>query len=324
MAAAGAWRFVANCSQGELVTVASLRHCGEVRAWPIIGGMGVIQRIGWAAAAGCGLVWGTAGLAADEPAPQRELLQPPRHAVPSPITDRLALRGLYFGQQLSTVVRYDNSAGVPGTLLDVEGQLGVPDTLDQGAADFMFRILDRHRIRVDYTQQVRNGEVLTATPIRFGNEIYPANERVQTHMDLRRFGITYTYSVVRSEKVEIGAGLGLNLLQVEGTLAAPARFLSEREDAAGPFPTLAVDGTWRFTKRFSVNAAFQYLGQSIDEVSGSYKSWSADVQFRAHRNLAIGAGYAATRYRITSTDDDLSGYFKLKYEGPQLFLRVSY
>jgi hypothetical protein len=314
---------VAIGSQGEPVTVASLRHCGGVCAWPIIGRMGVIQRIGWSAVMGCSLAWQT-GLAAEEAAPQRELLQPPTHAVPSPITDRLALRGIYYGQKLSTAVRYDNSAGVPGTLLDAESQLGVPDTLDQGAVDFMFRMLDRHRIRVDYAQQVRNGDVVTATPIRFGNAVYPANERVLTHMDLRRFGITYTYSVVRSEKVEIGAGLGINLLQVEGTLEAPARFLREQEDAAGPFPALAVDGSWRVTKRFSVNAAFQYLGQSIDEVSGNYKSWSADVQFRAFRNLSIGAGYAATRYRITSTDDELAGYFKLKYEGPQLFLRVSY
>jgi hypothetical protein len=286
--------------------------------------MGVIQRIAWLAAIGCSLALGTAAHAAETAPAQRELLQPPKHAVPSPITDRLALRGMYYGQRLSTLVRYDNSAGVPGTLLSAEQQLGIADTLDQGAVDLMFRLLERHRIRVDYQQQKRNGDVFADTPIRFGDDVYFANERVLTHLDLRRFGITYTYSVVRSEKMEIGAGLGLNLLQVEGTLEAPARFLRETQDAAGPFPTLAVDGTWRFAKRFSVNGAFQYLGQSIDDVSGSYKAWSADVQFRPLRNLAIGAGYAQTRYRIESTDDELAGYFRLKYKGPQLFLRFSY
>lgn len=254
----------------------------------------------------------------------RELLQPPTRTDPGPITDRLAVRALYYGQSIDTLVRYDDDAGAPGTLLAAEDRLGLADRLDQGAVDLMFRMLERHRIRADYHQQTRDGDVVIDEPIQFGNDDYFAGERVLTHMDLRRFGLAYTYSLVRKEKLELGLGLGINLLQMEGTLEAPARFVRERQDVAGPFPTLAVDATWQFARRFSLNTAAQFLAGKVDEVDGSYASWSADVQFRPLRNLAVGAGYARTRYRIDSTDDDLAGYFRLKYQGLQLFLRASF
>lgn len=262
---------------------------------------------------------------AEEAAPaQRELLQPPRYTIPGPITDRLAVRGIVRTQDISTRVRYDDDAGVPGTLLAVEDQLGVPDALDQGTADLMFRMLDRHRIRVDYQQQVRNGDTVTAIPIRFGDATYLASERVLTHLDLRRFGMTYTYSLVRNEKFELGAGIGIHLLQAQGELEAPARFVREQEDVAGAFPTLATDMTWQFARRLSLNGAVQFLGGNVNDVSAGYLAWNADVQFRAFRNLAVGAGWAMTRYRIDSSNEDASGYFRLKYQGPQFFLRVSY
>lgn len=270
------------------------------------------------------LVLPAPALHAVEAAETRELLQPPKQVAPGPITDHLALRGIYYGQSLDTLVRYDNAAGVPGTLLSAEQTLGLADRLDQGAVDLTFRLLERNRIRADYQQHRRSGEVQPDEPIRFGDDIYLGGERVLSQMDLRRFGITYSYSLLRKEKFEFGLGLGINLLQMEGSLEAPARFVREQLDVAGPFPTLAADMTWQFAQRFSLNAAVQYLAANLDEVEGSYSSWSADLQFRPLRNLAVGAGYAATRYRVDSTDEDMAGYFRLKYQGLQLFLRVSY
>lgn len=263
-------------------------------------------------------------LPAAEPPAARELLQPPKQVDPGPITDRFALRGLYYGPSIGTRVRYDDSNGVAGTLLDAETQLGLADRLDQGAVDLTFRMLERHRIRADYQQQGRNGDVLLASPVEFGNDSYFAGERVVSRMDLRRFGLAYSYSLVHRDNLEIGLGLGINLLQMEGSLAAPARFEREQLDVAGPFPTVAADATWQFARRFSLNAAGQFLAGNGEDVEGSYSAWSADVQFRPLRNLAVGAGYAGTRYRIDSTDQDMAGYFRLSYHGPQLFLRVSF
>jgi hypothetical protein len=254
----------------------------------------------------------------------RELLQPPKTTIASPITDRFALRGIYQHNALDTRLRYDNSVGDPGTLFSAEDTLGMKDLAALGAVDFWFRIADRHRIRTDFTKITRKGDEVLVGELRFGDDIYDANDRVQSSMDLRRFGVGYTYSLLRKEKIEIGLGLDVHLLQLEGSASVPARFLREQLDTAGPFATLAFDLSWRFTRRFSFNAAGHWLDLSVGDVEGGYQQWHADVQFRAWRNLAFGAGYTQTQYRVDSTDPEFAGFFDMKYSGPEAFVRVSF
>lgn len=263
------------------------------------------------------------GLAA-EGAPQRELLQPPKHAIASPITDRFAIRGVYFRPSIETALRYDASNGTPGTLLSGERTLLLEDRVDQGWLDLMFRIGERHRIRAEYYQQVRTGDTVLGGEILFGDETYLAGDRVLSRTDLRKLDVAYTFSMLRYERFEAGLGLGIHLLQLEGSLNAPARFQRTQLDTAGPFPTLTADATWRITRGISLNGSVHFLHASTDEVDGRYLSWRADVQYRGFRNLAFGLGYALTHYKVDSTDPDESGYFDFRYDGPEVFLRVSF
>jgi hypothetical protein len=256
--------------------------------------------------------------------PGRELLKPPVKEIASPITDRFAIRGLFLTSDISTMLRYDNNAGVPGTMIDGENMLGFPGRLRKPGLDMMFRIGKRHRIHADFYQMTRSGDEVINQQIRFGEDIYQANDRVVSTMDLRRMGIAWTYSALRTEKVELGIGLALHLMQVEGDLQVPARFERERLDAAGPFPSLAAEGTWRMTRRFSLNVAGNWLGGNIDAVKGRYLAMHGDVQFRARPNLALGAGYSRTQFRVDSRTTDFAGFLNLKYKGPEAFLRVSF
>jgi len=273
------------------------------------------------------LLAGSAAASASEPAaapaPQRELLQPPRMRIASPITDRLAVNIRFYMPSIATDVRYDASNGTPGTALTGEGTLGLEDQLKQASIDLQFRMVDRHRIRAQFYKQTRSGDVVLNQQVRFGDDVYIVNDRVVSKMDLRKLDLIYTYSFLRREKLELSAGLGIHLLQAQGTLDAPARFVSENLDVAGPFATLAFDGTWRFTRRFSLNAQANYLKGHVDDVRGSYKAWNADVQFRLRPNFTLGAGYAATRFFLESTDPTDSGLFRFNYKGPQAFIRVS-
>jgi len=257
-------------------------------------------------------------------AAKRELLQPPKMSIASPITDRLAVRGLFYMPDFVTQVRNDASNGTPGTLLSGEDTLGLPDQRKLGTLDLQFRLLERHRIRATFSDLSRKGDEVINQQIRFGDDVFVVNDRVLSKMDLRKLDLTYTYSFLRREKIELAAGLALHLLQAEGVLEAPARFVRENLDVAGPFATLAFDGTWRFTKRFSLNAQGNYLKGHVDDVRGSYKSWNADVQFRWRPNFALGAGYATTRFFLQSSDPNESGLFRFNYKGPTAFIRVSY
>jgi hypothetical protein len=285
--------------------------------------MQAICRIAILGAAACGAVSALAG-EAPAPAAPRELLQPPKMSIASPITDRFAVRGTFYMSKVATDLRYDSSTGVAGTPLSGEDTLGFPGKLNQGGVDMVFRILDRHRIHADFFKLTRSGDQVINQSIRFGDDVYQVNDRVLTSMDLRKLGLTYTYSFWRSERLEIGMGLALHLLQLEGALDAPARFVRESLDVAGPFATLAGDVSWRVTKRFSLNVAGDYLGGNVKDVEGGYQSYRGDVQFRAQRNLTFGLGYSHIRYKIDSRDPTFLGYFSLKHSGPEAFVQVSF
>jgi hypothetical protein len=264
-----------------------------------------------------------AGEASGE-SPTRELLQPPTHSIPSPITDRFAIKGIYFQPGVDTVLRYDSTTGVPGTEFSAEDTLGLDDSLNQGSIEMWLRMAERHRLRVNYYKMTRSANEVIDQVLRFGDSVFLPGERVVSSMDLRSLGLMYTYSLLRREKVEIGLGLGLQLLQVEGAAEVPARFVGEDFDVAGPMATVGVDGTWRFTNRFSANASVQYLQGNIDEVDGLYGSYHLDVQYRWRPNFSFGLGYSQTRMKVDSTDPDFAGLFDLKYSGPEAFVRVSF
>jgi hypothetical protein len=258
-----------------------------------------------------------------EPEAPRELLQPPTHSIPSPITDRFALRGVYYQPAVDTLLRYDNSAGVPGTEFTAEDTLGFDKDLNQGSLEMWFRMGERHRVRVDYFKMARRGDVVLDQVLNFGDTTFLPGERVVSSMDLRTLGITYTYSLFRHETFEIGLGLGLQLVQLDGSTESPVRFVGEKFDVAGPMATIALDGTWRFTQRFSANARIQYLQGNSGAVDGLYGQYHLDVQYRWRPNLSFGLGYSQTRMKVDSTDPDFSGLFDMEYKGPEAFVRVS-
>jgi hypothetical protein len=258
-----------------------------------------------------------------KPEAKRELLQPPKHSIPSPITDRFALRGVYYQPSVNTLLRYDNSAGVPGTEFTAEDTLGLDKELNQGSLEMWFRMAERHRIRVDYFKMTRHGDVVLDQVLNFGDTTFLPGERVVSNMDLRTLGITYTYSLFKHETFEIGLGVGLQLLQLEGAAKSPVRFVEESFDVAGPMASIGLDATWRFTQRFSANARIQYLQANVDTVDGLYGQYHLDVQYRWRPNLAFGLGYSQTRMKVDSTDPDFSGLFDMEYKGPEAFVRVS-
>jgi hypothetical protein len=143
-------------------------------------------------------------------------------------------------------------------------------------------------------------------------------------MELRKLALAYTYSFFRGEKLELGAGLALHLLQLEGRTGVPARFITEQLDTAGPFATLVGQASWRITRRFSVNVSGHYFDLSLNDVRGAFRGLRGDVQYRGWRNLAVGLGYAYSGYLVDSTDPDFAGYYRLEYSGPEAFLRVSF
>jgi hypothetical protein len=267
--------------------------------------------------------------------PQRELLQPPKKGLQaSPITDRFALRVTYFAPSIDTVLRLDRTTGQAGTTLNVEDDLGMADNRSMARMEMIIRLREKNRLRVDYFKLSRHGNRLLDQTINFGDQTFfgcdptlPAciPDRAETSLDYRALGLTYTRSVLYFDRFELGVGLGISLLEAHAKGEVVARNVREKEDGVAPYPTIALDSTWRISKRWSLNARAQTFTAHLDEFTGSLSDYHGDVQYRWRRNFTFGLGYTSLRIRAESTStDNMPGKFNQDIKGPEFFVRASF
>ena len=244
---------------------------------------------------------------------------------PSPITDHFVVRAIAIDGSVHTDAQVnDTRLGLAGTPYSAEQDFGMPDKVRQLRAEFTIRMRERSRLRVGALDLSRQGSAVINQQIRFGNQVYQAGERVNSTFDFRMFDFTYTYSFIRNDRFELGPGLGLHFVQTEATALVPTRQSREAFTGAGPYATLALDGSWRFTRRFSFNARYQTLDLTISDVTANIYELNANVQFRFHRNLAVGAGYQKHSIHLDAPKSDPGGVLQFDVGGPEIFLRASF
>ena len=261
------------------------------------------------------------------------IAQAQRPAAPepaSPITDQFALRAGYFFGSANTDGRVDDAASAtPGTPFSLENDFHLTPRARQLRVEMVFRLRDRNRLRVDMWELNRTGVASPTTSVTYGGNTFTPADTVRSRFDWRQIDFTYTYSFLRRKRFELGAGLGLHLLQAEAeALVAQGggRPGAVHEDfsGAGPFATLSLDGSWRFTRRFACSVRGQYLRLHVSSISAVLSDYHADVQFRARPNLAVGLGYQSTQTRLEVKNSSNNGFMNLDVKGPELFLRASF
>lgn len=261
-----------------------------------------------------------------------EVTRPPRPPVPaSPVTDQFAFRAGYYLGTAATEGRVDDATtGSTGTPFSLENDFKFDPHARQLRVEMMFRMRDRNRLRVDMWELNRNSVASPTQDITYGGNTFTPADSVRSRFDWRQIDFTYTYSLLRGERYELGLGLGLHLLQAEAEAqvsASPSRPQAVDEDfsGAGPFATIAVDGSWRITRRFAFSARGQYLRLHVSSLTAALSDYHADLQFRWRPNFALGLGYQSTQTRLEVADNATNnGFMRLDLKGPELFLRASF
>ena len=254
--------------------------------------------------------------------------QAPAPEPASPITDHFAFRASAFLGAVTSYGRVDDpTTSVAGTPFSLEKDFHLCSCARQARAEFMFRLRERGRLRVDMWELNRDGVTTPATPITYNGHTFTPGDLVYSQFNWRQVDFTWTYSFLRTSRFELGAGLGLHLLEAEADANAPHALpapIQEQFTGAGPFLTPALDGTWRFSRRFSFSARGQYLRLAVKSVRGSLGDFHGDFQFRWRPNLAFGLGYEDTQTRVDVTSSNPNGFLRIGTHGPELFARASF
>jgi len=110
-----------------------------------------------------------------------------------------------------------------------------------------------------------------------------------------------------------------------------ARSLRADESAVGPIPLLGIEGSYEFTRRWSVDARYQYLslglveslGVDVNNVEGTITDWRLALRLRQNQHLVYGLGYRHFGLDVVSPSSSTSGVVSLGLSGIVLFLQAS-
>jgi hypothetical protein len=244
---------------------------------------------------------------------------------PSPITDHFALRASFFHAAVETDMRLD-PPGVPlgGTPLLGTRDLGFKPSENDGMAELMFRLRDRNRITVDFLELDQGGTKTLTSPVLFGDQLFSPGAVVVSSLQWREMGFTWTRAIIQNDRFELGAGVGVHMMDIDIRGTVPARFASYETSTAGALPAPALETAVRITRRFSFTARGEFLKGALNSTFGEFEDVHANLQFRWVPNLAIGAGYAVVRLKLDSVTHSDPGLLAMRLRGPELFVRASF
>ena len=252
--------------------------------------------------------------------------KPPVEEPDNLLNDRLTLQAGLVSTSNQTTIRYDSSAGTPGTVLNGEKDLGLPSRKLVGKADLMFRMKERHRVHLGnyFVPLDRRATIALQKTVNFGNTTYNVNDVVASELNMRLLVMNYSYSFVKNDRVEFAGSLGFNVIGFEAAATVAARLRTEREDRSAPAPLVGLDGTARISSRWYAEARAQYLKVNVQNVKGTLDTYEANFLFRLSPNVTFGLGYSGFKVNVDSEKLTDSGLFQLRSAGPQLFARVGF
>jgi hypothetical protein len=245
----------------------------------------------------------------------------------SPTNERVRLSLGVMRVSNTTDLRLDSSAGLSGTAVSGENDLGLDSSDFEPKFQAMVRVGERHRLRIDYFTLDRTGQTtITGAPIVFRDVILQTGDPVQTKMSLRSLGISYEYSFIHRERFELAATFGINDtdLSARAHVATEFRHVNQMEDQAGPFPTIGLDTTYVVSKRFYFDARAQYFKLAVDHIDGTVSFYELAGLYRFRPNVAFALGYTAAKADISSRQATSGGFFDLSSKGPEFFVRIAF
>lgn len=240
-----------------------------------------------------------------------------------PLGDRLKLSlGVYL-PDLDTVTTVSEVDGLEGTEIDFESDLALDDDESTFYGSLEWRFLKRNKLTFNYYSLERDATTRTQDVIIFDGTIFPPGIGVESFINADIYELSYSYSFIFSERMNLAAGLGVSAQDYEiGIASVLIPQLRAEEDFVAPLPTLNLEFQYAFTDKWSIGLKGGWLDAEFDindnEVDGRIITANAGVRWKALKYLGVTAGYTYFDLDGDFSDNSTEADIAVEYKGPQL------
>jgi hypothetical protein len=230
--------------------------------------------------------------------------------------------GAFFPQTNTQAQLSSNRTGV-GATVDFEQSLDLERSKTVPALVGRWRLGERWRVDAEYFQLNRSSERRIDRQIEWGDQVFPVNAEVSTKFDFSDLRLSLGYSFFRRADKELGVGLGLHVASYDVSLST-ANFGSESEDVLAPLPVLSFYSQFALTEHWAVGARLDRFSLSYDKYDGSLTSLALDLLYQPFKHVGFGAGYRALAIRVEAEGERATLRMRQSFQGPMVFMNVSW
>ena len=248
------------------------------------------------------------------------------------LDDRFQLLvGAYFADVHSSYQRVDGAIR-SSREIDLE-KLGLEKDETQLYLYGRIRFSKRWRLNLNYFGTDRSASEGAPFNIPLSGGTIPAGIKTRTKFKTKVYSARLGYSFVRTKRADLGAGLGLYVADLDLGIKANLNVgggpgtnvtISQNTDVTAPLPTISVFGSYAFNDKVSIAGRAAYFTLDYDKYDGDMWDAMASIDYRAFKNLGIGAGYAYWKTDLDVDEGNDRERYEVRFKGPMLYVRAGF
>ena len=220
--------------------------------------------------------------------------------------------------------RVDGTAGMDGTEVDLEGDLGLNRSDSVFRIDGYYRFNKKHRLDFSVFDLSRTASTVIQKDIEWNDTLFPIDTTVNSNFDLAIYKLAYTWSFMRRDKGYLGLTAGLYIADFGTRLEVEEIGALESAGLTAPLPVIGLRGQYEFTNKLSFRASGEIFALEYEDYSGSLYDVYAGLDYQFFEHVAIGIGINAVKLNIGISKDRFNGDIDWRYDGGMLFLKFDF
>lgn len=239
------------------------------------------------------------------------------------LVDRFYFGAGVFFPQTTTSAQLQNSRTGVGANVDFENALGMATDKSVPMAMARWRVGERWRVEAEYFQLNRSASKVIDRDIQFGDTVYPVNASVSSTFNFSDFRVSGGYSFFKRPDKEVGVAAGLHIAQYDVSLSANGS-ANESSAITAPLPVLSVYSQFALTERWALAARMDRFSLRYDQFDGSITGLALDIMYQPFRHVGFGLGTRSLYIDASADDGRRTASFRQTFQGPLLFMNVSF
>ena len=229
-----------------------------------------------------------------------------------------------FQPAARTRARFDAFNGAIGTQIDLEDDLDLERRALLFDLTFAKQFRKRHLLAMEYFELRRTGDQRLTADITFGDEIFSLGTDVSSYFHTEVLRLSYAYSIVRSERKNIGFYAGVHLTRFTMGItsrrdAAPTDARSEVAETTAPLPVIGLGGEWFWGDRWIFRGAAQIFRLAVSDYEGAIDHCQLAFEYAFRRRVAFGVGYDYFAIDVSKESQHFKGLAEFDFSGPKVY-----